>query len=191
MVRWWIGVSARFCRAAFGRAISGVIGSALAGTVAVGVPSPAVAGTLALHPVLMLELNKTLNAYDGLHEAMYQQQDEQIDIRIRDVIRQIERASTYLVFAKTYERGHLRIILEAAYNRLERAQTAYGEERRDQLEAAVNDLVNLVRIYRVDKAYGIFFCARDKKSWVQRGYRPHDPFATTGALRDCGFRVKE
>ena len=138
----------------------------------------------------MFELSKTLRAYEGLHEAMYQQQEEQVEIRIRDVIREIERTRTFLTFARPYERGHLRLILDAAHGRLERAQSAFGDERRQKLEQALNDIVNVVRIYRVDRGYGIYFCARDKKSWVQRGAHVRNPFES-GSLRDCGFRVKE
>ena len=148
------------------------------------------AGELLLQVNLMDELNRTLQAYVGLHDAMWREQDEQTEIRIRDVIRQVERTRTFLSFAKPYERGHLKLILDAAHGRLERAQSAFGEERKGHLEEAVNDLVNVVRIYRVDRAYAIYFCARDKLSWVQKASKAQNPFES-GPLKDCGFRIRE
>ena len=147
-------------------------------------------GELSLQPHLRAEINALLATNDGLHAALVSRQDEQIEIRIRDVIRQIERTRSFLSFAKPHERSHLRPLLEAAHGRLELAQTAFGDERRVYLEAAINAFVNLVRTYRVDRSYGIFFCAKDRKSWVQKGASSRNPFLAPGA-RECGFRVRD
>lgn len=152
-------------------------------------PACADAGELPLQSHLRSEINAVLAANDGLHIAMVERQDEQIEIRIRDVIRQIERAKSFLSFAKPHERAHLRVLLDSAHDRLELAQTAFGDERRAHMEEAVNAFVNLVRIYRVDRGYGIFFCPKDKKSWVQKGTIPKNPFSPPSA-RPCGFRVR-
>lgn len=147
-------------------------------------------GELSLQPHLRTEINALLATYDGLHAALVSRQDEQIEIRIRDVIRQIERARSFLSFAKPHERSHLRLLLESAHGRLELAQTAFGDQRRAYLEEAINAFVNLVRIYRVDRSYGIFFCAKDRKSWVQKGASARNPFLAPAA-RECGFRVRD
>ena len=60
-------------------------------------------------------------------------------------------------------------ILDAAKEQFELSQVAYGQERRERLTEGFNQLVNLVRIYKVDKVYGIYFCPVDRSTWVQTG----------------------
>ncbi len=152
-------------------------------------PALSQAGDMSLHPTVMRELNFTIRSADFLHQALIKQDEEQLEIGIRDVIHQIDRVRTVAILAKQHERHHLLRILEAGREYLESAQTAFGEERRTTLQKAYNQMVNLVRIYKTDKLYGIFFCDKDKGSWVQRGYKAQNPFTAT--QRHCGVRVSK
>jgi hypothetical protein len=146
------------------------------------------AGELPLAPVLTQELNMVLNASVNLHKSLVSQNEEQVDIHLRDIVWQLDRAKTASAYAKDHERRHLLRILEAAREHFEMTQTSYGEERRARLVDAFNQLVNLVRIYRVDRAFSIFFCPKDRTTWVQRTTKAQNPFRHDRA-ESCGLRV--
>lgn len=146
-------------------------------------------GDLALAQDLVVELNMVLKATDSLHKSLISQNEEQVDLSLRDILQQIDRARTASRYAKPHEQRHLIRILEAAREQFELTQSSYGEERRLRLEEAYNQLVNLVRIYRVDPNYGIFFCAKDKTTWIQKGAKAQNPFRIDGNRSPCGMRV--
>ena len=139
-------------------------------------------GELVLAPALTRELNAVLQSGDELRVSLIQQNDEQTDIGVRDLMKQIDRARALSHLAKPYERSHLLRILDAARENFEVVQSSYGNARRDQLEEGYNQLVNLVRIYKLDRTYAIFFCPKDKTSWVQKTGKAQSPFtpAQTG-----------
>ncbi|MES2965483.1 MAG: hypothetical protein V4760_16495 [Bdellovibrionota bacterium] len=148
-------------------------------------------GELVLAPTLARELNAVLQAGDALRVSLNHQSEEQTDIGIRDLLQQIERARALSHLAKPHERNHLIRILDAARENFEVVQTTYGADRRSQLEEGYNQLVNLVRIYKLDRTYAIFFCPKDKTSWVQKVGKPQSPFtpASTGSREPCGMRI--
>lgn len=149
-------------------------------------------GELLLAPPVMFELNQLLKASDALHKSLLSQDDEQIEMGIRDILLQIDKTKAASVQVKPHERGHLLRILDSAHEQLELSRTSFGEQRRLHLEDGFNQLVNIVRIYRVDRQYGIFFCPKDRTTWVQTGQNPKNPFRTMaeGARREpCGIRV--
>ena len=154
---------------------------------------PAIAGRnaeLVLSPALTRELNLVLKTSEALHKSLVRQDDEQVEIGLKDLLQQIDHARALSHLAKPHERAHLVRILDAAREQFEVTKTAYGEQRRAHLEDAFNQLVNLVRIYRLDRAYGIFFCPKDKTTWVQKGAKPQNPFRTEGGREPCGMRVE-
>lgn len=160
----------------------------------IGVFSVAVvsAGELALTPPIMNGLNQILKASDLLHKSLLSKDEEQIEIGVRDILIELERAKIASYKAKPHERRHLVRILDTAHEQFEQIRTTYGEERRHRLEEAYNQLVNIVRIYRVDRAYGIFFCPKDRTTWIQKGNRPQNPFraiSESGRREPCGMRV--
>lgn len=146
------------------------------------------AGALVLALPLANELNSVLNVTSSLHQSLVLQDEEQIDLGLRDMIWHLERARVASNFAKEHERRHLLIILDSAREHFELTQTSFGEERRAQLERGFNQIVNLVRIYKLDRKFGIFFCPRDRTSWVQKGWKAQNPFRPD-SLRTCGMRV--
>ena len=127
---------------------------------------------------------------DSVHHSLVAQNEELTDIGLRDLLKQIARARAHLTYAKDYERPHLARILDGAREQFELSQSAYGQERRSRLTDGFNQLVNLVRIYKLDKTYGIFFCPIDKSTWVQTGTKPQYPFQSSGNREPCGVRVE-
>ena len=72
--------------------------------------------------------------------------EEQIEMGLRDMLWQLEKAKAALVHAKMHERGHLIRILEAASDQFEVTQRAFGEERRLRLASANISACNLSAI---------------------------------------------
>jgi hypothetical protein len=149
------------------------------------------ASRLALAAPLTSELNLILRASEALHRSLIGQNDEQIEVGLRDILWQIDRTRGALYLAKPHERGHLLKILDAAREQFELTQTSFGEERRERLTDAYNHISNLVRIYRLDRDYLIFFCPKDRTTWVQRGARPQNPFRADLRREQCGIRVSK
>ncbi len=145
--------------------------------------------TLVLNTPVTKELNSVLRMGDAVHHSLVAQNEELTDIGLRDLLRQIARARTHLSYAKDYERPHLVRILDAAREQFELSQAAYGQERRTRLSEGFNQLVNLVRIYKLDKSYSIYFCPIDKSTWVQTGNKAQYPFPPAGNREPCGVRV--
>jgi hypothetical protein len=145
--------------------------------------------TLTLSPGLTRELNLVLKAGDAVHHSLVAQNEELTDIGLRDLLKQIAHARAHLNLAKDYERPHLVRILDAAKEQFELSQVAYGQERRVRLTEGFNQLVNIVRIYKVDKQYGIFFCPIDRSTWVQTGSKAQYPFTPSGSREPCGMKV--
>lgn len=148
-------------------------------------------GELVLKPQLTRELNQVLKIGDAVHHALVIQDEEQTDLSLRDLVQQIDRARSMSYLAKAHERAHLVRILDGAREQFELTQAAYGQERRNRLEDGFNQLVNLVRIYRLDRSYAIYFCPKDKATWVQTGTKPKNPFRSPASSREpCGMRVQ-
>lgn len=149
-------------------------------------------GELILNTQLTRELNHVLKMGDSVHHSLVVNDEEQTDLGLRDLLKQIDRARAVSHLAKAHERSHLLIILDAAKEQFEQTQSAFGNERRRRLEEGFNQLVNLVRIYRLDKSYGIYFCPKDKATWVQTGFKGQNPFQTSSGGREpCGIRVQK
>lgn len=146
-------------------------------------------GRIVLHGKLMAELNLLLHSSEGLHSSFFNRDEDQIEIHIRDLLNQVNRTRQMTAWAKEHERGHILKILDSAKTSIELLQGSYGDERMDRLQDLFNQLANVVRIYKVDADFGIFFCARDRSSWVQKGRKPASPFKPVTS-RDC-TRVRD
>lgn len=146
---------------------------------------------LPLNPTLTTELNSLLRTADGLHKSLLSHNEEQIELSLRDLHWQINRAKSAVDRVKLHEQGHLRRILEAAEKEFEISQTVLGEEKRSRLERGFYQLVNLVQIYRLDRAYSIFFCPKDRSTWVQKGASGSNPFRAESSREPCAIRVSK
>ena len=152
---------------------------------------PALAGRIELTPKLSAELNLILKASENLQNSMVKKSEDQLDVSVREMVTQIQRTVAISGLAKPHERSHLLKILRAARENFETAQGSYGKERDMHLTDGLHQLVNIVRIYKVDRSFGIFFCPRDKNSWVQRGKKAQNPFRSPASTEGCGIRVAD
>lgn len=136
----------------------------------------------------MAEISALLGQGDALHGALTKQDDEQVEVVLRDLQIAIARAVQASKRLKIHEQSHLLKILESMAENLEIARNSGADERRERLAEVFNMLANLVRIYAVEPRFKIFFCSRDKMTWVQTKPRGVYPFPEMGE-RDCALRA--
>lgn len=146
------------------------------------------AGRLVLEPNTMAELTALLSAGDALHVGLTKQDDEQIDVALRDIEIATRRTMAVSIRLKPYERNHLVKILESVESNVGVARNSGHSDRRDRISDIFNMMANLVRIYGVDTRFKIFFCDRDKVTWIQRKPAGQHPFADVGD-RHCALRA--
>lgn len=143
---------------------------------------------LVLEPNTMAELTALLSAGDALHTSLQKQDDEQIDANLRDI--EIATKRTMLVSArlKVHDRQHLMKVLESIESNVGVARNSGHSDRRDRISDIFNMMANLVRVYGVDTSFKIFFCGRDKVTWIQRRPAGQYPFVES-AERNCALRA--
>ncbi|MDX9731052.1 MAG: hypothetical protein RBT63_04715 [Bdellovibrionales bacterium] len=143
---------------------------------------------LVLETGTMAELTGLLSAGDALHYALTKQDDEQIEVALRDIEIATQRTMAAANRLRLHERSHLVRILESIEENVDVARNSGHGDRRDRISDIFNMQANLVRIYGVDTRFKIFFCSRDKVTWVQTRPRGQYPFLDHGE-RDCAIRA--
>ncbi len=136
----------------------------------------------------MAELTVLLSAADGLHSNLIKQDDEQIDVSLRDIELATRRTMSVSVRLKPYERTHLMKNLESIDASVGAARNSGHTDRRERIVDIFNTMANLVRVYSVDARFKIFFCARDQMTWIQTKATGRHPFVDTGE-RECALRA--
>lgn len=143
---------------------------------------------LRLEPNTMAELSVLLSHGDDLHTALTKQEDEQIEVTLRDIQVSIARTMSASIRVKMHERAHLMKILESMAENVEIARNSGLTERRERISDVFNMMANVVRIYNVDARFKIFFCSRDKMTWIQTKARGVYPFPELNE-RECALRA--
>lgn len=143
---------------------------------------------LQLEPNTMAELTTLLSHGDALHSALTKQEDEQVEVALRDIQFSISRTMAVSARVKMHERAHLMKILESMSENVEIARNSGVSERRERISDVFNMMANVVRIYGVDARFKIFFCSRDKMTWIQTKSRGVYPFPESGE-RECALRA--
>lgn len=147
---------------------------------------------LVLEPNTMAELTTLLSAADSLHSSLARQDDEQIDVILRDIEMATRRTMATSARLKPHERSHLMKILESVEMNVGVARNSGDMDRRERIVDIFNMMANLVRIYGVDARFKIFFCDRDKMTWIQTKATGQHPFVDSrepASLRNCALRA--
>lgn len=147
---------------------------------------------LVLRAEAMSELTALLSAGDALHSALIRQDDEQVDVALRDLESAGRRVIAVSSILRDHERTHLMKILEPLDELLGVARNSGHAERKQRIYDIFGSLANLVRIYSVDARFKIFFCARDRMTWIQvkaRGQYPFVESADRGPASTCALRA--
>jgi len=147
---------------------------------------------LVLEPNTMAELTALLSAADALHASLTEQDDEQIDVILRDIEVATRRTMMMSAKLKPHDRSHLVKILESVEMNVGVARNSGHTDRRERIVDIFNMMANLVRIYGVDTRFKIFFCDRDKMTWIQTKASGQHPFADArepASVRNCALRA--
>ncbi len=144
---------------------------------------------IVLDESLTQEVNELLGQTVDLQTSFYNQNENEITASLNQTLKQIDDAKSASLVIEEYSRSHLNKILDAAKSRLELTQTTQDEIRRRNLKSAFEQLAHLARIYKVDNKYRIFFCPKDRSSWVQTGWKAKNPI-NPETLGSCGKAVK-
>jgi hypothetical protein len=136
----------------------------------------------------MAELTVLMSATDGLHSNLIKQDDEQIDVSLRDIELATKRTMAVSVRLKPHERTHLMKNLEVMDMSVGAARNSGHNDRRERISEIFNTAANLVRVYSVDARFKIFFCARDKMTWIQTKPVGRYPSSDIGE-RECALRA--
>lgn len=149
-------------------------------------------GRLVLRSEAMNELTALLSAGDGLHTALIRQDEEQVEVALRDLETANRRVIARSSALREHERTHLMKILDLIDEQVGVARNSGHTERRMRLFDIFGNLANLVRIYAVDSRFKIFFCSRDKLTWIQvkpRGQYPFVDGAERSPSSECALRA--
>lgn len=131
------------------------------------------------------ELNRLLNSSELVQKSVVSQDEKLIQHSLRQMIVNIDRARVVSGIVNGNSRHHLLKILEAARYHLEYVKVSQGEQRRESFKEALAQISNLPRIYALDSKYRIFFCSKDRSSWVQSTKSPQNPIHPQ-TLGGCG-----
>lgn len=130
---------------------------------------------------LRMELNSVLRAASDLHQACFKMDEAAIETSVKNLQHHIGKARTKTSLAP--ERQHLLRMLTAAEESLESARMK-RQRRCDSLGESFRQLVQIVQVFKVDK-YRVFFCSKDKKVWLQKGWKAQNPFHPV-RFKHCG-----
>lgn len=156
-------------------------------------PSQSEAGRIGaniiLRPNVTLEINKLLLASDTLRLALVSQDEDQIEICLRELMWEVDQARLTSLHVRDFDRRHLLKILDNIKENLEMSFSSYGEFRKGFFLKVFNQAANIVRIYQVDSRFSIFYCPKDHATWVQASNKPENPFKNSAVPKDCGLKV--
>ncbi|CAN5404130.1 hypothetical protein BH10BDE1_BH10BDE1_30440 [soil metagenome] len=147
---------------------------------------------LQLEPNTMAELTVMLSAGDALHGGLTKQDDEQVDVALRDIELATRRTISVSARLKPYVREHLVKVLEVIESNVGAARNSGHIDRRERISDIFNMMANLVRVYSVDARFKIFFCGRDKMTWIQtkpNGVYPFNDSREPAGERNCALRA--
>jgi hypothetical protein len=138
---------------------------------------------LAAEGPLRAEVRYLLSDVEALHVHLVERKDPAVAASLNHVKRSLSRVRTRSALAGP-QRQHVEKILLAAERGVDLAKTKSGVAKREGLQEAYFQLVQLVRMFDF-REYRIFFCPRDKSTWFQRGAKPRNPISPERFL-NCG-----
>ena len=122
---------------------------------------------------LKADLNEVLAATTDLHKACYDRDEQKVAVTLEALVQKIEKAGKKSTMEKR-NHPHLVRILNAAKGQLLQSQASNGKSRSKSLSKAFGQLVLLAKVYKL-KRYPMFFCSKDKATWLQSGWKAKNP----------------
>lgn len=149
-----------------------------------------------LTPLLTNELNTVLENTEQLQQTFFHRLEVDVKPTVHKLMMSLERAKSYSTSEVSIsDRQHLLRLLDAAEQKLSRLLATKGESRRKHLQEVFETLAHLPRIYSLDSKFKIFFCNRDRSSWIQsvrnprNAQNPQNPIHPE-TMGNCGSTVQ-
>lgn len=132
---------------------------------------------LTLDPSTLMKINGLLGDTAELHKALYEQNDAAVKKELMEMNIGITSVLSEIGDFQLRNNGmHLKRILQSTKQYLESYENLNSSDKRKKnLKKAFSQLIQLVRIYKVDKKYRIFYCKSDNSEWIQEGWRARNP----------------
>ena len=133
------------------------------------------------------QLNLVLKDASSLHLACVSKNRVKISSSMRKLIKSLTRAIKTSQASRAH-RTHLYKMLVSAKTKIELSQWQKGVKRQDSLKRAFHQIVEIDRVYKLDK-YKVFFCAKDRSIWLQKSWKPRNPIHPV-KFEKCGRLVR-
>ena len=128
---------------------------------------------IVVQPSIRNELNLVLKSTSDLHRACIEKDENTIENATEKVIQSLDRAAKNSSLIPV-ESTHLVKMLSAAKEKLEISQNFSGQRRKQNLQEAFKDLVQIAQVFKLEP-YHIFFCNKDNSLWLQKSAKPVNP----------------
>lgn len=133
-------------------------------------------------------LTEVLRKTDELRESLVERKDALVITRLRNLSVAIGQALE-TQDPDAQNKKHLDLILKDAKLAVDRVPRMQGEERRQTLQQAFQQLVLVGQTYVVDKEIKFYFCRKDRSVWFQREGKPRNPI-NPESFADCAQQVQ-
>jgi hypothetical protein len=136
-------------------------------------------------------LQNVLIVNESIQVALIKQDEEALELALRDfevAVRNAIAASRPVM--KPHDRSHFVKLLSPLLETCVGIRSSGLAERRELLGQLLNGVSNIVRIYRVDPRFRVYFCPRDRLTWVQLRSRGEHPLSnSSNSDRSCALRA--
>ena len=149
--------------------------------------SNARSGKIKIDKSLKVELNHILKATSELHGACFNKNEPLIATKLKGLETRIIRAKS----SPSLYAGHVQHIvktLNSIKETVEMSQIQNGKYREQSLKLTFEKVAQLAKVYNLDK-YRIFFCSKDKSTWIQKGWKAKNPVHPE-KFKNCGTLVR-
>lgn len=144
---------------------------------------------IALGEHLTQSLNQIMDQSIALQTLVIEGRAERAKVVVGKIISQLESARRSSTDEPINIRSHLLKLIQASETKLGYLIGLRGEAFRLSFKEALETMAHFPRIYKLDQRYRIFFCDKDKSSWVQIGVRPRNPVSHEKWI-NCGSTVE-
>ncbi len=133
-------------------------------------------------------LQNVLIVNESIQVALIKQDEEALELALRDFEVAVRNAiAVSKPIMKPHDRSHFVKLLSPLLETCVGVRSSGLAERRELLGQLLNGVSNIVRIYRVDPRFRVYFCPRDRLTWVQLRSRGEHPLSTSE--RSCALRA--
>lgn len=133
-------------------------------------------------------LNSVLEQASQVHDAFFNQSDQEIETNLRGLVNSIESARRATKSEKI-NGFHLNRVLETAYFHFKSLMKGGGEDRTKGLRLGYEQIVLLAQTYKLD-TYKIFYCGKSDTIWLQKNFKAQNPFHPS-TMGDCGVQIRQ